>query len=334
MKMTFVLLFTVIFASAQQHRFSLEGTLKGKNDGFIYMRYAGGKGEYRNDSALITDGHFRFTGRTGGPAIAFLTTVEKSLPDDDKRITKADGKNAVLFFLEPGAMEVVLDTSDFKDGRFTGSKTQMDFAAFREQNALPRFVEQYPNSYASAYLLSFHHFPLDTLKYLYNSLTATVQKCTYGKIVLKNIERKERVAVGKYAPSFRQKDRNGNPVSLKDFSGHYVLLEFWSSWNSASQKENQELLKTYHQYRNLTIIGISLDGQKTRQTWQTAVDNLPWLQLAPLKLADNPVAVKYDVETSPTNFLIDPKGRIVASDVNGAELEKALDGSNDTLYRP
>ena len=320
-----ILFFTAAPAHAQQ--FTLEGTIKGREDGVVYLRYAHKPGHYKNDSTLIKDGHFYLQGHTSEPAIAFLTSAKNKLPDDDDKIIAPNGKSTVVFFLEPSAIRVTLDATDLQDAKFSGSKSQTEFAVFNEQpKALINFIDQHSGSYVSAWLLTWHHFPLDTLRRFYNSFPPAIQKSVSGKAVLDNIHKKEAVAVGQRAPAFSMKDKDGEKVALKDFRGRYVLLQFWASTNNASKEENKILLQAYDQYKNknFTIIGASLDGQKTRKVWTAAVASLPWTHLAPLKARDNPVALKYDVETMPTNFLIDPSGKIIATDLIGKVLQETL----------
>lgn len=192
--------------------------------------------------------------------VAFPTTAKNQLPDEDDRIVTAKGKNSVLFFLGPGAIRVSMDAGDLPNARFEGSRAQDEFVSFSEQarssNALTGFIERHPDSYVRAWLLGWHHFPLDTLRRFYGGFTSEARKSTSGRAVLADIRKKESVAVGRRAPAFQQNDKDGNGVVLKH----------------------------------------------------------------------NPVAKQYDVETLPANFLIDPGGRIVATDLNGEGLQKFLSG--------
>lgn len=326
-----IVLFAANPVSAQQ--FTLDGTVKGKEAGVIYLRYSHKQDKYKNDSAFIKNGHFHFKGRTGEPAIAFLTTVKSRLPDDDDKIITANGKYSVTFFLEAAVMHVSLDTADFQHGRFMGSQTQMEFAAFNENpKAVTDFIDKHPSSYVSPWLLTWHHYPLDTLQEFYNTFPSAIQKSICGKAILANIHKKELVAAGRRAPGFSQNDKDGKKVNLRNFRGKYVLLQFWASTNTASKEENGALLRAYDRYKskNFTIIGASVDGQKTRKVWVAAVARLPWTQLAPLKLKDNPVARRYDVESLPANFLIGPAGNIIATNLNSQELQKTMDELTST----
>lgn len=322
-----------------KNEFVLNGTIAGESTGSIYMRYVNANGSSKVDSCKIVQGHFQLTGRIQHPTIAFLTTLKKRLPDDDDRIEKADGKNSVVIFLSPAEMQVNMKPGDFKNATFENSAAQAEFSSFNNEqektgseagrnNALHHFLYTHPDSYVAAYLIGGTHFKLDTLNFYYNRLPADIKNADYGREILKKIRKKEKVVVNQTAPHFSQKDKDGNKVSLRDFKGKYVLLEFWSSTSDASRTENKNLINVYNQFslKGFAILGISVDGKKTGKVWQNALakDKLPWQQLAPLKTSDNPVAMSYDVETTPSNFLISPTGKIIATDVSADKLRDIL----------
>jgi peroxiredoxin len=325
--------------TSAKNEFVLKGIVDGQTTGSIYMRYVNANGNSKIDSGKIVQGHFQLTGRIKHPTIAFLTTVKKRLPDDDDRIEKADGKNSLVIFLSPADMQINLKPGDFKDATFNGSAAQMEFSSFSNEQkksgsdaernqAFHHFLYNHPDSYVAAYLIGGTHFKLDTLRLYYDRLPADIRNADYGKEILEKIRKKEKVAVNQTAPHFSQKDKDGNKVSLKDFKGKYVLLEFWSSTSNASRIENKNLIGVYDKFasKGFSILGISVDGKKTNKIWQDvlAKDKLPWLQLAPLKTSDNPVALLYDVETIPSNFLIDPAGKIIATDISAERLHAIL----------
>src|SRR5690606_3366818 len=120
----------------------------------------------------------------------------------------------------------------------------------------------------------------------------------------------EQLGVGSLAPEFSQADTAGKVVSLKDFKGKYLLIDFWASWCGPCRAENPNLVKAYERYkdRNFEILGVSLDRQTARAAWVNAIkkDGLPWIQVSDLKGWDNAVGKMYGVESVPKNFLIDP----------------------------
>lgn len=130
------------------------------------------------------------------------------------------------------------------------------------------------------------------------------------------------------APDFTLPGVNGKIVTLKDYSGQYVLLDFWASWCGPCREEHPYLKQAYTKYHDkaFTIIGISLDEEKSK--WLTAIekDGLPWTQLCDFKGRYGDVIRLYNLlgKGIPASFLLDPKGEIVAMDLRGDELEKKL----------
>lgn len=136
------------------------------------------------------------------------------------------------------------------------------------------------------------------------------------------------VMPGKEAPDFTQPDTLGKPVALKDLRGKYVLLDFWASWCVPCRAENPNVVKAYERYKDkgFTVLGVSLD-LNDKGAWTKAIfqDNLPWTQVSDLKSFDNAAALRYHVDAIPSNFLIDPHGKIVARNLRGKMLLKRLD---------
>lgn len=128
------------------------------------------------------------------------------------------------------------------------------------------------------------------------------------------------------AKDFTQPDANGNPVSLSQFRGKYVLVDFWASWCKPCRMDNPNVVKAYNEFKdkNFTILGVSLDQNK--DAWQKAIqqDNLAWTQVSDLKFWNNEAAALYGVDAIPYNVLIDPNGNIIAENLHGEEIAQTL----------
>jgi len=139
---------------------------------------------------------------------------------------------------------------------------------------------------------------------------------------------KQKIGVpGTMSSNFSAKDINGVPLSLSDFKGKYVLLDFWASWCVPCRKGNPHLLKLYSEYKDkgFEIIGISDDDTKP-DAWRNAVEKdgigvwkhvLRGLDIERVKKGDyknHPGEIsdsKYAIASLPTKILIDPTGKII-----------------------
>jgi len=134
--------------------------------------------------------------------------------------------------------------------------------------------------------------------------------------------------VGRMAPNFTQATPDGRQVSLTDYRGKYVLVDFWASWCGPCRQENPNLTKAYNEYKdkNFDVLSVSLDEAGDRAKWVKAIqdDRLPWTQVAELKGWQGKAATAYFIKFIPQNFLVDPTGKIIAMNLSGDALPEAL----------
>ena len=167
---------------------------------------------------------------------------------------------------------------------------------------------------------------LEELKENRAKISSELAGCPYVKDLDGIIKQLENVQIGKVAPEFSLPDTAGVSVSLSDFRGKYVLLDFWASWCPPCRRENPNVVKAFNEYKdkNFTIVGISLDKDKSKWMKAIADDNLAWTHLSDLKYWDSEIPALYGVRGIPANVLLDPDGVIVAKNITGEDLHKKL----------
>ena len=149
---------------------------------------------------------------------------------------------------------------------------------------------------------------------------------------------------GKQAPNFTLEDLHGKKVSLSDYKGKPIVVDFWATWCGPCKVEIPWFEQLHKQYagQGLEILGISADDLDKDDPAKLFTEKRDIADFAKKMGMNYPVLIDADaiarpyggLDALPTTFFIDRTGKVVASTVGlapkdeiEANIRKAMGGA-------
>jgi beta-lactamase regulating signal transducer with metallopeptidase domain/thiol-disulfide isomerase/thioredoxin/protocatechuate 3,4-dioxygenase beta subunit len=156
----------------------------------------------------------------------------------------------------------------------------------------------------------------------------TDQPLDLGAIKLAvDVTRYKALEVGQPAPEFATKALDGKPLSLADFRGRYVLLDFWATWCIPCLEQEPSLKSAYDAFGKdprFAMVSLSLDEGIEAPRAYLAKRELRWTQGFLGAWSTTRVPADYGVRGIPSIWLIGPDGRVLAKDLRGDAIKTAV----------
>lgn len=141
------------------------------------------------------------------------------------------------------------------------------------------------------------------------------------------------VELGTIAPDFAAPDTLGNTISLSDFKGKYVVVDFWASWCGDCRREVPIFHEIYNTYKDKLISGaeiqfLSYSFDRDETAWKNYLRKaeMPWPQISTLqpKWKDIEVTKAYGLNWVPAFMLIGPDGTVLGKAITAKGLEQCI----------
>lgn len=351
------------FAKSQDtgKSFVIKGSLSGAHVDSVLFYYQDAAGKYAHEIQPVISDEFTLNGNISQPVsarILFKKTGEvitryqeedrmkefylepgvlmlTGNPADLKSIKLSGSKTENEFEeLESKTAPIRAEMKPLEEA-FTNEKDHEKAAAIHDQfepynarikKVTYQFFLDHPNSYVTLDWMRYYvsRMSLDSSKRIYNNFNDELKATAPAKELVTTIQAIEAGMPGSIAPVFTKTDINGKSLSLTDFKGKYVMLDFWASWCVPCRKSNPHMIELYNKYKSkgFDVIGIADDDGKIA-VWNAAVAKdgvgiwhnvLRGLNIQMImKHINNPddLDEKYGIASIPTKILIGPDGKIL-----------------------
>ncbi len=355
--------------------FQIDGTLISPVYGTIYFSYYSSIRKKRiDDSCKIVRGKFAFRGMLSEPAVAFLSLTKEipinsqttnmfiepglmklKLTTDPVKVKMISGKKTQSEYENLNAKKKILETiykktiAEFETEEDGKRKDEIEIELAPYYKATRQldidFFTTHPQSFVTGFLLQYYYrsISIDSLQAYYNAMGEILKESIYGDQLQDIIQRKILRVSGKKAPDFTSLTNSRQIISLSDFKGRYVILDFWAHWCVPCRQSLPGLIQLFNKYhdKGLEIIGVA-DDDTSQDEWKQAIENdkvgiwynvLRGLKKSALGDIDKTKSINdlYNVNLLPTKILIDQSGSIIGTYV-GTEADEKLEKKLQKIF--
>ena len=143
----------------------------------------------------------------------------------------------------------------------------------------------------------------------------------YTEALKAGMNRLSTLQPGQPAPDFTLNDPDGQAVSLSQFKGKVVLLDFWASWCGPCIGDLGTLRKIKEQVAAQPVVFLNVSLDANEAAWKQAIAKH---EIKGVHVRSEQVAQAYNVSGIPRYYLMDPQGLIVENDLRVWDVEEVV----------
>ncbi len=338
-KSLFLILAAVVLCSCGGKSYSIKGNLPGKGDS-IYLQTTDRAATIVASAAVDEQGNFEIKGSTEKPMLLYVTPAGDRpiayLFLENKRMTvhlDKLGRTVVDGTAANEALTAYNDAMLQMQHRFFSASTpeeQQKMMETADSMTLASIENNFDNLFGAFVLAqNFGNLELSKVKELLPKFSKNVQESELLARVKEVVEKQSRTEEGKPYINLTLENTEGEPVALSSLigEGKWVLVDFWATWCGPCKAEIPHLVEAYKAYhdKGFEIYGVSLDHNAEAWKAYVAENEMTWCNVLGrgTEEADKQVE-EYGVQSIPSNFLISPEGKIVATQLRGEAVQEKL----------
>ncbi|AVI50716.1 hypothetical protein C5O00_05830 [Pukyongia salina] len=221
--------------------------------------------------------------------------IDKAMIEDDQETIKNLTEQSEILLLEflKEFREAIIDLGTTPAGyyalRYSDFNKEMDFVEER----LVAFKKEAPNSLVT-------------------------------KALEKQVYQAKLTSIGNSPPQFETKDKEGKIITLNDYLGNVVLIDFWASWCRACRIENPKFAVLYETYKNKGFEIISISQDKIETVWLKSIEKDGIGAWVHIHDEDLTISKQFSISSLPQNLLLSGDGKIIAKNISAEELSTIL----------